>query len=64
MNALTQNTDRAKPPKTSTAGSEDAETQANRQLADRIAQAAVEGFRKLAREKAARKGSGKNPKAA
>jgi hypothetical protein len=64
MNALRQNTDPAASPKRSTAESEDVETRANREAADRIAKAAVEGFRKLAREKAARKNPGKNPKAA
>ena len=64
MNASTQNTDPAESLKSSTVESEDVETRANREAADRIAQAAIEGFRKLTREKPARKNSGKNPKAA
>ncbi len=64
MNASTQNTDSAESPNTNIAASEDVETRANRLAADREAQAAVDGLRKLAREKAARKRPRPNPQAA
>jgi hypothetical protein len=64
MNALTQNIGPVESPKASTAEFEDVETRANRLAADREAQAAVEGLRRLAQEKAAAKAAEDKRKAA
>jgi len=55
MNSSTQNTKPPESPKRSTVESEDVETQANRLAADQISEEVVEGFRQLAKQKAARK---------
>ena len=55
MNPSTRNTEQAESPKPSTVESEDLETRANRLAADQMAAEVVEGFRKLAQQKASRK---------
>jgi len=53
MNSSTQNTEQAESAKTPTAASEEAKNRANREFADRMANQAVEGLRKLAEQKKA-----------
>ena len=55
MNPSTRNTEQAESPRPSTVESEDLETRANRLAADQMAAEVVEGFRKLAQQKASRK---------
>jgi hypothetical protein len=55
MNSSMRDTEQAQSPKQPTGESEDVETRANRIAADRMAAEVVEGLRKLAQQKAARK---------
>jgi len=51
MNSSTRNTQPAESPKRSIAESEEIKNRANREFADRFANQAVEGLRKLAEQK-------------
>jgi hypothetical protein len=55
MNSSIPNIAPAASPKPSTTASEEAATEANRRLADKLVKSAVEGLNRLAREKAAAK---------
>ena len=55
MNSSIPNTAQAESPQRPTIESEDVETRANRLAADQMAAEVVEGLRKLAQQKAARK---------
>jgi hypothetical protein len=55
MNSSMRDTEQAESPKQPTVESEDVETRANRLAADQMVAEVVEGFRKLAHQKAARK---------